>query len=112
MANALGFSVTHLLYVISYSLGLAIGALLYTCGSVTIGTAFLIVSYIGMLAAPLEEIRDQARELQQATAGVARIAELFRIQPQVADTPRAELPHGALGVAFEHVSFAYDDGFS
>ena len=81
MANALGFSITNFLYIVGYGLGLAIGAYLYTRGSVTIGTAFVMVYYIGMLAAPLDEIRDQAKELQQATGSVDRIAELFQLQP-------------------------------
>ena len=109
MANALGFSLTNFLYVVGYGLGLAIGAYLYTRGSITIGTAFVMVYYIGMLAAPLDEIRDQAKELQQATGSVGRINELFALQPLVVETAHAELPAGALGVAFEDVSFAYDD---
>ena len=109
MANALGFSITNFLYVVGYGLGLAIGAYLYTRGSVTIGTAFVMVYYIGMLAAPLDEIRDQAKELQQATGSVGRINELFALQPHVLEAERVELPTGALSVAFEDVSFAYDD---
>ena len=88
MANALGFSITNFLYVVGYGLGLGIGAYLYTRGSVTIGTAFVMVYYIGMLAAPLDEIRDQAKELQQATGSVGRINELFALQPQVVETAR------------------------
>jgi ATP-binding cassette subfamily B protein len=109
MANALGFSLTNFLYVVGYGLGLAIGAYLYTHGSITIGTAFVMVYYIGMLAAPLDEIRDQAKELQQATGSVGRIAELFQLQPRVIAGAEANLPAGALSVAFEDVSFAYDD---
>ena len=48
---------------------LALGAYLYTQHAVSIGTAFLIVYYIGLLAAPLEMLGHQARDLQQATAG-------------------------------------------
>ena len=88
MANALGFSLTNFLYVVGYGLGLAIGAYLYTRGSVTIGTAFVMVYYIGMLAAPLDEIRDQAKELQQATGSVGRINELFALQPRVVRSAR------------------------
>ncbi len=109
MANALGFSITNFLYVVGYGLGLAIGAYLYTRGSVTIGAAFVMVYYIGMLAAPLDEIRNQAKTLQQATGSVGRLAELFALQPQVVETARTQLPAGALSVAFEDVSFAYDD---
>ncbi len=110
MAHALGFSITNFLYVVGYGLGLAIGAYLYTRGSITIGAAFVMVYYIGMLAAPLDEIRDQAKTLQQATGSVDRINELFALQPRVVETTRAAiLPTGALSVAFEDVSFAYDD---
>ena len=109
MANALGFSITNFLYIVGYGLGLAIGADLYTRGSVTIGTAFVMVYYIGMLAAPLDEIRDQAKELQQASGSMGRIAELFQLQPRVIAGAAAKLPAGALSVAFEDVSFAYDD---
>jgi ATP-binding cassette subfamily B protein len=112
MANALGFSITNFLYIVGYGLGLAIGAYLYTRGSITIGTAFVMVYYIGMLAAPLDEIRDQAKELQQATGSVSRINELFALRPLVVETAHAELPAGALGVAFEDVSFAYDDAMT
>ncbi|MCX6033143.1 MAG: ABC transporter ATP-binding protein [Chloroflexi bacterium] len=109
MANALGFSVTQFLYVIGYGLGLAIGATLYTEGTVTIGTAFVIVYYVSMTAAPLDAIREQAKNLQQATAGIGRVAELFHLRPQVVETPAARLPGGALAVAFDRVAFAYDD---
>ena len=92
MANALGFAVTNFLYVDRLRPGPGGRRHLYTRGSVTIGTAFLIVYYIGMLAAPLDEIRDQAKELAQATASVERVAEMFRMRPQVTESPRAELP--------------------
>lgn len=111
MAQALSSGVTNLLHVVGYGLGLAIGALLYTRGDVTIGAAFLLVYYIGMLAAPLDEIRHQAENLQQASASVGRINALFALRPQVVDPERAgiPLPAGPLEVVFEDVSFAYDD---
>ncbi|KPV49895.1 helicase, partial [Kouleothrix aurantiaca] len=67
------------------------------------------VYYIGMLSSPIENIRGQAQELQQASAGMGRIGELFALQPRVTERVRAALPGGALGVAFEHVTFAYED---
>ncbi len=109
MANALGFAVTNFLYVAGYGLGLAIGAILFTRGSVSVGAAFLIVYYIGMLAAPLDAIREQAKELGQASGSIARIGEILAVQPQVRESPRGQLLGGALGVAFDHVSFAYHD---
>ncbi|HJZ48196.1 MAG TPA: ABC transporter ATP-binding protein [Roseiflexaceae bacterium] len=109
LISNLTFAITNFLFVIGYGLGLAIGAYLYGQGSVSIGTAFLIVYYIGMLSAPLESIRQQAQDLQQASASIERIGDLLAIHPRVVETPCATLPEGALAVAFERVSFQYDD---
>jgi ATP-binding cassette, subfamily B, bacterial len=110
MANALSMVITNFLFIIGYGMGLAIGAALYLRGEATIGAAFLIVYYIGMLAAPLEEIREQATQLQEATASINRVSELFSLSPMVQDgDSRASLPSGPLAVAFEHVTFRYDD---
>jgi ATP-binding cassette, subfamily B, bacterial len=109
LVSNLTFAITNFLFVIGYGLGLAIGAYLYSQGSVSIGTAFLIVYYIGMLSAPLENIRRQAQDLQQASASITRIGDLLAIQPRVVETPRSALPAGALRVGFEGVSFEYDD---
>ena len=109
LAGNLSFAITNFLFVVGYGLGLAIGAYLYTQGSVSIGTAFLIVFYIGMLAAPLDNIREQAQDLQRAGAGIARIQELFALQPRVRERPSAQLPAGPLAVEFDHVTFAYED---
>jgi len=109
MANALGFVITNFLFILGYGLGLAVGALLYLRGEVTIGAAFMIVYYIGMLSAPLEEIRGQMEQLQQATASINRVSELFSLAPRVRDTGSTSLPAGPLSVEFEHVHFRYED---
>lgn len=109
MANALGFATTNFLFVLGYGLGLATGALLYLRGDVTIGAAFMIVNYIGMLSAPLEEIRGQMEQLQEATASIHRVNELFALGPAVQDTGSQVLPAGALSVTFEGVRFHYND---
>ena len=109
LASNIAFVITNFLFVLGYGLGLALGAYLYTQGSVSLGGAFVIVYYIGMLSSPIENIRGQAQELQQAGAGMGRIGELFALQPRVTERARAALPAGALRVAFERVTFAYED---
>ncbi len=109
MAGSLGYVVTNFFFITGYGLGLALGAILYQGGNVTIGTAFLIVYYVGMMAEPLDQIRWQAHDLQRATSGVTRIRDLFRQRPLVQETAQTPLPAGALAVTFDHVSFAYDD---
>jgi ATP-binding cassette, subfamily B, bacterial len=105
------FLVAYFLYVLSYALGLAIGAYLFSQGQLTIGGVYLIVYYIGLLEEPLSEIRHHVAELQQATASVGRVAELFAIRPRVQDNLTGQLPKaaGQAAVQFDHVSFAYDD---
>ena len=99
---------TNFLFVAGYAIGLALGAYLYTGGDVTIGTAYLVVFYIGMLGAPLENIREQAQDLQRAAASVDRVQDLLREQPRVQERRVAVLPRGPLGMEFEHVSFGYE----
>ena len=99
---------TNFLFVAGYAIGLALGAYLYTRGDVTIGTAYLVVFYIGMLGAPLENIREQAQDFQRAVASVDRVQELLREQPAVEERRMATLPPGPLPVEFEQVSFGYE----
>ncbi len=108
LAN-LTFVITNFLFAIGYAIGLGLGAYLYLRGAVTIGTWFLIVYYIGMLAAPLENLREQAQDLQHAGASIGRVDEIFRERPRVRETRRAGLPPGPLSVDFHDVSFRYDD---
>ena len=103
------YVVTHALFAIGYATGLALGAWLFLNGDATIGTAFLITVYVGMLAQPLEAIRTELQDLQQASAGLARVGELLGLQPSVRETPQATLPTGALDVCFDSVTFSYAD---
>ena len=74
LAGNLTFISTNLLAVVGYTLGLGLGTYLYRQGLVSIGTAYSIVFYIGMLATPLEDIRKQIQDLQKASASIFRPA--------------------------------------
>ena len=110
VVGSLIFNVTNLVGVVGYAMGLSLAVWLYTRGQATIGTAFLIVAYVGMLSLPLQKLREEARNLQQASGALQRIAELFRLQPLVTDPPTAvALPMGAISVEFREVNFGYGD---
>ncbi len=98
------------LYALGYALGLGVGAYLYTHQRISIGTAYVIVYYIGMLSKPLEQLQQQARTMQQAGAGIGRIRELQQLEPVLRETSPAPatLPAGAPAVLFRGVSFTYD----
>src|SRR5215217_2423528 len=111
--SSLTYNLTNLVYVLGYAAGLAIGVILYMRGEASLGTAYLITYYVGMLSDPLQSIRGQAEEFQQASANIQRIQELFNLRPQVGDPlddkARKPLPNGPLPVRFQEVSFQYND---
>ena len=113
--SSLTYNLTNLVYVLGYAAGLAIGVILYVRGEASLGTAYLITYYVGMLSDPLQSIRGQVEDLQQASANIQRISELFNLRPQVGDplheeaAERKTLPGGPLPVSFQEVSFQYDD---
>lgn len=118
VAGSLSYNLTSLLYVVGYAIGLALGVYLFAAGQATLGAAYLITHYVGMLSDPLQAIREQFQDLQQAEAGIERIQGLLALQPQAAPPAPAagglyagagQLPIGPLPVIFENVSFHYDD---
>jgi ATP-binding cassette, subfamily B, bacterial len=111
VVSTLTYGLTNLVYVAGYAAGLALGVYLYLRGEATLGTAYLITYYVGMLADPLQNIRAQIQDLQHATASLHRIQSILDQQPQVVDPPSdvAALPAGPLSVAFQKVSFHYED---
>jgi len=112
LAATMSYFATNFLYVIAYAIGLALGAFLFERHQITLGTAYLIVFYIGMLAAPLDRIQRQVRDMQGASAGIGRIDTLLHTQPVLQDRGTAILPGGPLAVHFDHVTFSYEDGES
>jgi ATP-binding cassette, subfamily B, bacterial len=112
LASNLSFFATNFLYVMAYAAGLAVGAYLFTNHQITLGTAYLIVFYMGMLAAPLDTIRKQVQDMQQASAGIGRVDTLLHIETALPDTGMVTLPAGPLAVCFDGVSFQYEDGES
>jgi ATP-binding cassette subfamily B protein len=60
-----------------------------------------------MLRVPLEQLSRQMNSLQRATGAIVRIRQLLDAHPAVVSGSGVELGEGALGVEFDHVSFAY-----
>jgi ATP-binding cassette subfamily B protein len=100
----------HFLSEMGLAIGLGLGAYLYLQGSMSIGTVYMVSFYAGMLALPLRRITDELEDLQKAGATIIRVEELRQTPIAVVDGPGVPLPHGALGVEFERVSFGYAAG--
>ncbi|MFZ4660851.1 MAG: ABC transporter ATP-binding protein [Caldilineaceae bacterium] len=95
-----------LLFAIGDALVYGAGGTLYQQGTISLGTVYLLIAYMVMLAAPLEELRTQMQNLQQADASIARIRELLATRSQLTQGD-AVLPGGPLAVIFDNVSFSY-----
>ena len=99
--------VRMIIYVAGLLTGLAFAAMLYRQGQITIGTAYLIFSYVYLVWGPLRDLVYQFSDFQRALAALYRLADLFAAKSAITDGPHSALPAGPLSVRFEHVSFAY-----
>jgi ABC-type multidrug transport system fused ATPase/permease subunit len=97
------------LFALGYALALGMGAYLYSTGAISIGTVYLFFQYTQMLRHPLEQISEQLKEFQRATASIGRVQEIFGVQSAITDGPGATFPAGPLGVEFDRVIFGYGD---
>jgi ATP-binding cassette subfamily B protein len=91
--------------------GLAIvaGYYLHLQGAMTVGTVYLLVQYANLLGRPIRELTQQIETLQNIGAATQRLAELRAIERKIVDGPGAEMPGGALPLAFQDVTFSYDE---
>jgi ABC-type multidrug transport system fused ATPase/permease subunit len=112
LAGNISFFATNFLYVMAYAIGLALAAFLFQRHQITIGTAYLIVFYIGLLAAHLDNIQRQMQDMQQASAGIGRVDTLLHVESTLPEGGVASLPAGPLDVQFDRVSFGYEEGES
>lgn len=92
------------------AVALGMGGILFSRGVITLGTVYLVIHYLGMLASPLRQIQRQLTDLQKAAAGIRRISEMFETEPAVKGGSGPGLPEGALAVEVDGLSFMYEDG--
>ncbi|MBE0699509.1 MAG: ABC transporter ATP-binding protein [Anaerolineaceae bacterium] len=106
---------TWSLFAVGLAVSFLISGALFFAGSITLGTAFMIVFYTNMLTWPIERITQQMQDLQRAGASLIRIFGIQRIQGKIPGeseftAPRADwLKPGPLAVEFRDVTFGYSD---
>jgi len=96
------------LFAFGHAVAFGVGASLWRTSAITIGTVYLVFHYTELLRGPISEIRTQITDLQRAEAGIRRIRTLLGTQSKLVNEGTQHLPTGALPVAFERVSFAYE----
>ena len=103
-------AVSQGLFGVGMAFALALSAMLFRDGSLTIGAVFLVFRYTEMLRHPTEQIRNEIQDLQQAGASLGRIDTLFGQRSRLSDGPGEHLPAGPLAVHFDQVWFGYEPG--
>lgn len=117
---------SFILFAVGNAAGMAIAAYLFLNGTITIGTTIMLVYLANLMSMPIERILNQLQDITKAGASINRVTELLAIQPKINETPlessaplgtrlaldfRAtlKLPSGPLDVAFDRVTFSYED---
>jgi ABC-type multidrug transport system fused ATPase/permease subunit len=111
VTQSLAYSLSNLLFVIGYAVGLALAVYLVTQRQASLGAAYLVVAYISMMHHPLHNLREQAQDFQQAAASLQRVTQLFDLKPRMRERPDSDqlsVKGGLLSIEFSNVSFAYD----
>ncbi|MDP2857604.1 MAG: ABC transporter ATP-binding protein [Bacillota bacterium] len=113
-ASLTGYSLwmsSIILFAAGNTVALGLCAYLFRLGALTIGACYLIFAYMGLIRRPLERIRTEMQDLQKAGASIMRIEQLLARRTVIHDAAEGRvLGRGAASVAFDHISFAYDEG--
>lgn len=88
---------------------LGVGSWLYLRGEIGIGLILMTILYGEMIVWPIRNIASEIDQLQQAAAGIVRVAELQDIKSKLTDG-NTDVPNDVPSLSFEDVTFAYTDG--
>lgn len=103
------WNTTIIVFTLGNAMAFAISAYLWKTDAISLGTVYLIFFYTELLSKPIEKIRTQMEDLQKADASISRIRSLFETRSRIEDGPGAPLPEGPLAVAFDDVTFSYEE---
>jgi ATP-binding cassette subfamily B protein len=110
-AGMLGYAMaasTTLFFGLGAVLALAIGASQYQAGALSLGAIYLVFQYTQMLQQPVNRLRNEIQDLQQADASLQRVASLLA-EPRMRESDAGtSLPEGPIGVEMRQVTFGYD----
>jgi len=90
------------------AVALVVGTWLVLEGSITVGSAYLLLQYVQLVRRPIEQVTQELQQLQKAAGGLIRIDQLRRLETGLHHGTR-QVPPGASTIEFADVSFAYED---
>lgn len=110
VANYSPWMTGELVSQIGNFVGLGLGAYLWSRSIISVGSIFVIFKYIDLIVRPINQIRRQFQDLQNAGSSIIRINELLNTKSRITDGNGGCLPDGALSVSVKNVSFDYEEG--
>jgi len=110
LAGIMGPSM-NLINNISLAIVAAVGGGFAVRGLATVGVIAAFMSYARQFARPLNQLGQLYNNIQSSLAGAERVFQVIDEEPETPDAPDAlPLPHAEGAVAFDDVSFAYEEG--
>ncbi|MBX3012390.1 MAG: ABC transporter ATP-binding protein [Caldilineaceae bacterium] len=103
-------SMWDLFYLIGQVIAFSFSYWLFTNGSITLGTVYLMIWYNDRLLRPLDEITTQLQHVQKALAGIHRVFALADTPSKIQDQGSATLRAAPPAVTFDNVTFGYGEG--
>lgn len=101
------WSTSTVMEIISKGVTLTAAALLWDKGIITLGTAYLLYSYVDLIYNPLQEFRSHLGGLQDAKAKKQRVQQFISI-PSYLIEGKAKMPEYIQNIEVEQLSFDYD----
>ncbi|WP_394542829.1 ABC transporter ATP-binding protein (plasmid) [Priestia aryabhattai] len=97
------------IFTLGNAIAFAICSYLWSKGSISLGTVYMIFFYTELLRQPIEQIRVQITNLQSADASLKRINELFDIKNDIIIKPKDSIEEDLPEVVFKNVYFKYEN---
>ncbi len=97
------------LFILGMTITLGVSKYLFDQHLMTLGGAYLAFAYMSAIVIPLRRLSDQLQDLQQVSASISRIQELFNTTSRIRDGAGERLEARALAVEFNRVSFGYGE---
>ena len=89
---------------------IATGAIFITKDLITITDLITFLLYINNFTEPIKKLISFTEQFQNGASGYTRFLEILEINPDIEDAPNAlELKNAKGDIAFEHVSFHYEE---
>ena len=105
--------VVQVIVAVGTCLVLWYGVNLVLSGQMTPGSLLVFILYLGKMYKPMRDLSKMTDTLSKATVGYERIREVIETENEIRNLPGAKKAPALRGeIEFDHVSFAYDQGYA